>query len=67
MDLAVTLRIDMNVSEQYCAAASTGNQIIGLIRIYIAYKEKELIIRLNKSITKLKLMKISRISLRKIV
>ena len=31
---------DMKVSEQYGIAASKGNQILGLIRRNITYKEK---------------------------
>ena len=39
-DLGFTISADMKVSEQYCVAASKGNQIIGLIRRNITYKEK---------------------------
>ena len=39
-DLGVTLIADMEVSEQCGIAASKGNQIIGLIRKNITYKEK---------------------------
>ena len=39
-DLGVTITADMNVSEQCCIAASKGNQILGLIRRNITYKEK---------------------------
>ena len=42
----------MKVSEQYGIAASKGNQILGLIRRSIAYKEKELIIHLYKAIAR---------------
>ena len=39
-DLGVTFSADMKVSEQCGIAASKGNQIIGLIRRTIMYKEK---------------------------
>ena len=38
-DLRVTISADMNVSEQCGIAASKGNQILGLIRRNITYKE----------------------------
>ena len=39
-DLRVTIRADMNVSvEQYGIAASKVNQILGLMRRNITYKE----------------------------
>ena len=46
-DLELTISADMKVSEQ-CAAAK-GNQIHGLIRRNIVYKEKELILPLYKT------------------
>ena len=39
-DLGVTISADMKLSEQCGIAASKGNQIIGLIRRNITYKEK---------------------------
>ena len=39
-DLEVTISADMKVSEQCGIAVSKGNQILGLIRRHIAYKEK---------------------------
>ena len=48
-DLEVTISADMKVSEQRCIAASKGNQIIGLIRRNITYKEKKLIIPVYKA------------------
>ena len=42
----------MKVSEQCGIAAAKGNQIIGLIRRNIVYKEKELIIPLFKTIVR---------------
>ena len=51
-DLGLTIRADMKVSEQCGIAAVKGNQIIGLIRRNIVYKEKELIIPLYKTIVK---------------
>ena len=43
---------DMKVSEQCGIAASKSNQIVGLIRRNITYKEKELIIHLYKAIVR---------------
>ena len=43
-DLGVIFSADMNVSEQCRIAASKGNQILGLIRRTITYKEKQLIV-----------------------
>ena len=42
----------MKVSEQCGIAASKGNQILGLIRRTIAYKEKQLIVSLYKAIVR---------------
>ena len=39
-DLGITVSADMKVSEQCSIAASKGNQIIGLFRRNITYKEK---------------------------
>ena len=39
-DLRITINADVKVSEQCCIAASKGNQIVGLIRRNIKYKEK---------------------------
>ena len=39
-ELGITISVDMKVSEQWGIAASKGNQIIGLIRRNITYKEK---------------------------
>ena len=39
-DLGVTISADMTVSEECGIAASKGNQIVGLIRRNITYKEK---------------------------
>ena len=39
-DLGVTFSADMKVSEQCGIAASKGNQILGIIRRTIMYKEK---------------------------
>ena len=49
-DLWLTISADMKVSEQCGIAAAKGNQIFGLIRRNIVYKEKELIIPLYKTI-----------------
>ena len=42
-DLGLTISADMKVSEQCGIAAAKGNQILGLIRRNIVYKEKELL------------------------
>ena len=39
-DLGLTISADMKVSEQCGIAAAKGNQILGLIRRTIVYKEK---------------------------
>ena len=39
-DLGITISGDLKVSEQSGIAASKGNQIIGLLRKNITYKEK---------------------------
>ena len=39
-DLGVIINVDMKVSEQCAMAASKGNQMLGLIRRTITYKEK---------------------------
>ena len=40
-DLGLTINVDMKVSEQCGIAAANGNQILGLIRRNMVYKEKE--------------------------
>ena len=51
-DLGVTFSADMKVSEQCGIVASKGNQILGLIRRTIMYKEKQLIVPLYKAIVR---------------
>ena len=51
-DLGVTISADMKVSEQCGIVASKGNQILGLIRRNITYKDKKLIIPLYKEIVR---------------
>ena len=51
-DLGLTISADIKVSEQCAIAAAKGNQILGLIRRNIVYKEKELIIPLYKTIVR---------------
>ena len=51
-DLGVTMNASMKVSEQCRIAASKGNQIIGMIRRNITFKEKSLIIPLYKAIVR---------------
>ena len=48
--LGVTMNGNMKVSEQCRIAASKGNQVLGLIRRYITYKENSLIVLLYKAI-----------------
>ena len=52
MDLGVTVSDEMKVSEQCGIAASKGNQILGLIRRTITYKEKQLTVPLYKAIVR---------------
>ena len=42
----------MKVSEQCRIAASKGNQVLGMIRRNITYKENSLIVPLNKEIVR---------------
>ena len=51
-DLGVTMNANMKVSEQCRIAASEGNQVLGMIRRNITYKEKSLIIPLYKAIVR---------------
>ena len=51
-DLGVTFTADMNISEQCGIAASKGNQVLGLIRRTITYKEKQLIVPQYKAIVR---------------
>ena len=46
----VIISTDMKVSEQCGIAASNGNQILGLIRRNITYKQKKISIPLYKAI-----------------
>ena len=51
-DIDVTMNANMKVSEQCRIAASNGNQILGMIRRNITYKEKSLIVPLYKAIVR---------------
>ena len=51
-DLGVSMSANMKVSEQCRIAASKGNQIIGMIRRNITYKENSLIVPLYKAIVR---------------
>ena len=51
-DLCITMNANMKVSEQYRIAASKGNQVLGMIRRNIAYREKSLIVPLYKAIVR---------------
>ncbi len=48
--LGVTMNANMKVSQQCRIAASKGNQVLGMIRRNITYKEKSLIVPLYKAI-----------------
>ena len=50
--LGVTMNANMKVSEQCRIAASKGNQVLGMIRRTITYKEKSFIVPLNKAIVR---------------
>ena len=51
-DLGVTIDANMKVSEQCRIAASKGNQVLGMIRRNITYKDKSLIVPLYKAIVR---------------
>ena len=51
-DLGVTMNANKKVSEQCRIAASKGNQVIGIIRRNITYKENSLIVPLYKAIVR---------------
>ena len=51
-DSEVTISAEMKVSKQCGVAASNDNQMLGLIRRNIKYKEKELITHLHKAIVR---------------
>ena len=51
-DLGVTMNANMKVSEQCRIAASKGNQVLGMIRRNITYKENSLIVPLYKAIVR---------------
>ena len=51
-DLEVTMNADKKVSEQCRIVASQGNQVLGMIRRNITYKENSLIVPLYKSIVR---------------
>ena len=46
-DLGVTFSADMKVSDQCGIAVSKGNQIVGIFRRTITYKEKQLNLQSN--------------------
>ena len=51
-DLVVTMNSNMKVSEQSRIAASKGNQVLGMIRRNITYKDKSFIVPLYKAIVR---------------
>ena len=52
--LGATLNANMKVSEQCRIAASKGNQVLGMIRRIITYKDKSLIVPLYKAIVRIR-------------
>ena len=50
--LGVTMNANMKVSEQCRIAASKSNQVLGIIRRNITYKDKSLIVPLYKAIVR---------------
>ena len=51
-DLVVTMNSNMKVSEQSRIAAFKGNQVLGMIRRNITYKDKSFIVPLYKAIVR---------------
>ena len=51
-DLGITMNANMKVSEQCRIASSKGNQVLGMIRRNITYKENSLIVPLYKTIVR---------------
>ena len=51
-DLGVTMNANMKVSEQCRITASKGNQVLGMIRRNITFKDKSLIVPLYKAIVR---------------
>ena len=51
-DIGVTMNANMKVSEQCRIAASKSNQVLGMIRRNITYKDKSLIVPLYKAIVR---------------
>ena len=51
-DLGVSMNANMKVSEQCIIAASKGNQVLGMIRRNITYKDNSLIVPLYKAIVR---------------
>ena len=52
MHATFEMNANMNVSEQCRIAASKGNQVLGMIRRNISYKDKSLIVPLYKAIVR---------------
>ena len=50
--LGVTMNANMKVSEQFRIAASKGNQVLGMIRRNITFKENSLIVPLYKGVVR---------------
>ena len=51
-DLGVTMNANIKLSEQCRIAASKGNQVLGMIRRNITYKDESLIVPLYKAIVR---------------
>ena len=54
-DICVTIQADLKVSEQCGIAARKGNQLLGMIRRNIAYRDKKSMVPLYKAIVRLHL------------
>ena len=51
-DLVLTMNANMKVSELCSIAASKGNQVLGMIRRHITYKDKSVIVPLYNAIVR---------------
>ena len=51
-DIGVTIQADLKVSEQCGIAARKGNQLLGMIRRNITYRDNKLMVPLYKSIVR---------------
>ncbi|XP_071851487.1 uncharacterized protein [Apostichopus japonicus] len=51
-DLGVLITASMSQSQQYAKAVKTANQVLGMIKRSICYKEQDILIRLYKSLVR---------------